>query len=98
MTTLPRPLTPLERALLRAVVELGDGAFAVRIRKRASLIYGSSLRLPGVEDDLRKLEEAGLLVSKRFEMFYTDRGTRARRYWRPVGDLAAVLAANTEQE
>lgn len=84
-----RTLSPLEYAILRAVVELGDGAYGVPISQHVQgryrlTFYGELYTV------LNRLEEEGFVRS--FEGEATpERGNRPKRYWRPAYDLTEFL-------
>jgi hypothetical protein len=89
MTPPRRPLTPLERALLRAVVALGDDAYRIPIyRKVAS--YGIETNGFVVGACLWRLRDAGLL--KVTEIVQGKGEASSLWLWRPAFDLTAVLA------
>lgn len=92
MTTPPhRPLTPLEIALLRAVVQLGEQANSLAIHK-AIEIAGFVGDYSTMCDYLACLRDLGLLSCR--DVIYSPGGPvgRAGRcLWRPACDLTAVL-------
>lgn len=90
---LPRPLTPLESAILRAVVELGDEAHTENIREVAARLL--SKRVSPIQNYLKWLAIDGYLVQVSHD--YECRKGRARKYWRPACDLTAVTGMEREQ-
>lgn len=82
-----RPLTPLERAILRAVVELGEKADGIAVRQRADKIFGRTESIYKMHETMRALEGKGLLIYERPLPF--EHGRPA--VWRPAIDLTEVL-------
>jgi len=89
------PLTPLETAILRAVVELGDEAHRIPIYRKVTT-YGVQTNGFVVGACLWRLRDAGLLKVKEIVQ---DRGKASSLWlWRPACDLTAVLAGAEEEK
>src|SRR5690348_700815 len=92
MTTPPtRPLTPMERAILRAVVELGDGAYGVPVRQLASDLRGHFIAIGRIYTELNRLEEEGFVRSFEWHGDFPKRSNLPKRCWKPAFDLTEVL-------
>lgn len=82
-TNLPRPLTPLERAILRAVVELAEEANGVSVHKM--IVTGS-----GSPSQASTFYLLHILEADGFVTGYYVEGCKGR-FWRPAFDLTEVL-------
>lgn len=88
-----RPLTPLERAILRAVVELGDDAYRIPIFRRVKDAVVATNGF-AIGASLWRLENEGYL--KCADMRNEKGETGSAFLWRPACDLTAALGAEEQ--
>ena len=82
------PLGVLEEHILIAVFRTGDEAYGMQVRREIEQVTGRDLAIGAVYSTLDRLEEKGLLSSRRG----LDGGPSRRRFWlSPAG--ARALAA-----
>lgn len=93
MTT--RALSEIERAILRAIVELGDEAYGVPVIRRADELLGrniwTGISTGALYVTTGRLEGEGYIRAHEVENDLPGRGKRVRRYWKPCFDLTAIL-------
>jgi DNA-binding PadR family transcriptional regulator len=89
-------LGPFEELVLRVVLQMGEQAYGVPIRKGLEEVTGRPVSIGAVYSTLERLEEKGF-VSSRLGDPTPERGGRAKRFFKveAAGELALT---ETERE
>ncbi len=83
-------LGAFEQMVLLAIVRLGDGAYTVPIRREIMARAGRSVSRGALYTTLERLEHKGNVTSELGEPT-TERGGRAKRFWRVTPEGAIAL-------
>ena len=86
-------LSQREEQIMLAIWVLKDDAYLVAVKKYLSDIFGKKWTVGAIHKPLRRMEEAGYLVSSLGEAT-AKRGGRAKKIYQITGNGLAILSEN----
>jgi PadR family transcriptional regulator PadR len=86
-----RYLDGLDRAILQAILSLGEDAYGVPIMKVIQAA-GKNIGVGTLYVALSRLEREGYIIGREVHGDYPERGGRPRMYYTPAIDLVKVLS------